>query len=207
MRRRYMQSKAHHDLYKKGFYRALESTEVDDRVSLKKIVFYGVNTVITEPRKEYITQEDCNEQLKLLNIIKDLIGCLTPIELMQVFPVEKKYNGKKFEMKDYYSTMEIIHQLDQNVSLLHQVDMNDFLWDYQNFIISRFVLKMINAVDDHRRLQGEESMVVEFLKERGIHPVKLCTDETTGKTFVLDHNGKTKPVKTKKNTGLLRVIR
>ncbi len=84
MRRRYMQSKAHHDLYEKGFYRALEGKETDDRVRLKKIVFYGVNTVITEPRKEYITQEDCNEQWELLNIIKDLRGCLTPIELMQV---------------------------------------------------------------------------------------------------------------------------
>ena len=202
-----MRNNTHHDLYKKGFYRALESTEADDSIKLKKIVFYGVNMVITELRKEYITQEECNEQWELLNIIKDLIGCLTPIELMQVFPVEKKYNGKKFEIKDYYSTMEIIHRLDQNVPLLQQADIYDFLWDYQNFSISRFVLKMMNAVDDHRRLKGEESMVVEFLKERGIHPVKLCTDETTGKTFVLDHNGKTKPVKTKKDTGLLRVVR
>ena len=50
-------------------------------------------------------------------------------------------------------------------------------------------------------------MIVEFMRQQGIHPMTMYTDEATGKKFLLDKDGKTIPVKEKKDTGLLRVVR
>lgn len=215
MRKRIKQDVSKHEIYKRNFSRVLQSIfdiqfkdTNDAETSFRRAVFYGIKTVITYPNDEYLTREDFTERFEEVENVKTLIGFLTPNELMQIFPIDKEYNGSKYGMKDYFYTMEVIRELDMNKPFRKQkADINKVLWDYQNIFITEFLLEIMNIIDGFRKLQGQESMIVEFMREQGVHPMTMYTDEATGKKFLLDKDGKTIPVKEKKDTGLLRVVR
>ena len=215
MRKRIKTEQSKHEIYKRNFKRVLQSIidksfkNKDDAVtSFRKAVFYGVKTVVTYPKNEYLTREKLMERFEETEMVKMLIEFLSPIELMQVFPVDKQYDGFKYETKDYFSTMEMLNKLDINTSFRDKkVDINMILMGYENIFITVFMLEIVNMIDGFRKLEGKESMIVEFMREQGVHPMTMYTDEATGKKFLLDGNGKTIPIKEKKDTGLLRVVK
>lgn len=215
MRKRIKTEQSKHEIYKRNFKRVLQSIidesfkNKDDAVtSFRKAVFYGVKIVVTYPKDEYLTREKLRERFEEAEVVKMLIEFLSPIELMQVFPVDKQYGGSKYETKDYFSTMEMLNKLDINTSFRNQkADINMILMGYENIFITVFMLEIVNMIDGFRKLEGKESMVVEFMREQGVHPMTMYTDEATGKKFLIDENGKTIPIKEKKDTGLLRVVK
>lgn len=215
MRKRIKTDQSKYEIYKRNFKRVLKSIidesfkNKDEAVtSFRKAVFYGVKTVVTYPKDEYLTREKLMERFEEAEMVKMLIEFLSPKELMQVFPIDKQYKGSKYEMKDYFFTMEMLNKLDINTSFRNQkTDINMILMDYENIFITVFMLEIVNMIDGFRKIQGQESMIVEFMREQGIHPMTMYRDEATGKKFLLDENGKTIPIKEKKDTGLLRVVR
>lgn len=215
MRNKVKQDLSKHEIYKRNFYEVLQlinygqfDNHVEVSIAFKQAVFYGVYTTITYPKDEYLTLEDLKHRFVEIEHVKALIENLTPIELMQVFPVDKYYRGCKFQIKDYFFIMNCINKLDIKKTFYRQkADINKVLWDYENFSITRFLVEITNIIDGFRRLQGQEPIMDEFMREQGVHPMTMYTDETTGKKFLLDENGKTSQVKEKKDTGLLRVVR
>lgn len=215
MRKQIKQILPKHEIYKRNFYKVLQlinsrqfNNHLEISIAFKQAVFYGVHTIITYPKDEYLGLEDLKCRFTEIEHVKALIKNLTPIELMQVFPVEKYYKGHKFQSKDYFFTIHRINKLDMKKTFYRQkADINKVLWDYQNFAITNFLIEITYIIDGFRRLQGRESMMIEFMRTQGVRPMTMYTDETTGKKFLLDESGKTIPVKEKKDTGLLRVVR
>lgn len=122
-----------------------DSTDINH---IQKFIFINVKLVSTSKR----TDED-NILLKLqpmeryayLNNIVQTIGLLTPRQLIEVFPVYKRYDGDKYQMKDYFYTMEEINK----IGLDNPIGNRSFelLWDYENNDLRNFLVETVTAMN------------------------------------------------------------
>lgn len=132
------------------------------RDNIKRIVFYGVRTIINKPKPNNRLNE-VKENFESVCIVKDLMSLLTPKEFMNVFPVTKEYDGYKHEWKDYSYTMRYMETLNPNKPIGEEI--LNLLWEYQNWDVTFFNLKLTGCLDDMRALKGQQSVIEEFFAE------------------------------------------
>jgi hypothetical protein len=129
----------------------------------------------------------CKDDPELLiiymDLVKTIIGDMTPSELMNIFPVEKFYKGEKYECKDYFTTMELMNEIGNEI-IADRID--DVLYDYHNLDIRCFNAKRFSCIDAIRRSQGKKSMMEEFLNDHGIDTHYLRTD-SNGKEYMISN--------------------
>lgn len=89
----------------------------------------------------------------------------TPRQLMRLFPVSKQYDGARWQSKDYFTTMRMIHShgIDNPIS-----DAVSFLWDYVNPHTSAFLAGFFCAVDRARRAGGSPGLMESFAQQTGV---------------------------------------
>ena len=132
--------------------------EPENKLLQMRSVFYGVRYVVAAMRGRPASKE-------LIGRVVDLIGQLTPRELLQIFPVEKTYDGERWEAKDYFFTMDVLrkHGLDKPLGK----NVLDVLWDYTNIHVRLFNVAMLNAVDALRLMEGQETLMQEWAASNG----------------------------------------
>ena len=96
------------------------------------------------------------ERFQYLDTIVNMIGLLRPMELLQLFPVTKIYDGDKYQVKDYYYTMEALNKLDQDKPIGKEAFA--LLWDYTNWDISEFMVLMMGTMNMAGMYQGKQDM-------------------------------------------------
>lgn len=93
---------------------------------------------------------------------------LTPEEILQTFPPEKRYDGEKWEELDYFTTMEMVNGLPRNVALRillkHPLE---FLMEYQNKDIRRAVWRYESTFSERYKEQTGVDWFESFCKENG----------------------------------------
>lgn len=130
----------------------------------KQVIFYGVKLINEMPKAK--TYDDELAIFQTISVLKDLIKQLTPIEFMNMFPVEKDFKGYKYEMKDYYSSMEYVNTLDLNKPLGDNVLM--LLGEYMNRDTHRFFVKSVINLSHLRQYDGHLDMFEEFMAAQGM---------------------------------------
>lgn len=130
----------------------------------KQVIFYGVKLINEMPKAK--TYDDELAIFQTISALKDLIKQLTPNEFMNMFPVEKDFKGYKYEMKDYYSSMEYVNTLDLNKPLGDNVLM--LLGEYMNRDIHRFFVKSVINLSHLRQYDGHLDMFEEFMAAQGM---------------------------------------
>lgn len=137
------------------------------------------------------TREAAQQQMNLMFSIMDMFSMLTPRELMQMFPVDKRYDGKRWEEKDYFFTMEKLRVLDWDKPVGEQADAFELLIDYQNMDIDLLVVEVMMSMSLLRQFQGQPGIMEEFMQENGVTPLILhekegyLYDPATGKSHAL----------------------
>lgn len=153
-------------LYLKAFNEkvicSLKEDVIDD--NFKQVIFYGVKVV--NGIQEAKTYDDELAIFQIISVLKDLIKQLTPNEFMNIFPVEKDFKGYKYEMKDYYSSMEYVNTLDLNKPIGDNTLM--LLAEYMNKDIHRFFVKSVISLSDLRQHEGHIDMFEEFMASQGM---------------------------------------
>jgi hypothetical protein len=186
-----------HDLYFNAFYNTItnykkacnEHQTQNIKATIKKLIIYGVKTVNTKPKPEYIEIEEARSDFQFADMITNFMGTLTPIEFMNLYPIAKTYDGDKYECKDYFSTMDYIKGLNQKQPIGKEI-MN-LLWDYQNWELRNFNVRILSYMSNLRQLDGHASLFEEFADTVGLDIQTMHTD-SNGTQFVLDKKtGKT----------------
>lgn len=131
-----------------------------------------------------------SDSAEIINVVEDM-GRLTPHELAQLFPAEKRYDGEKYQMKDYFTSAEFLGSLEDKP--LGGEGALNFMWDYMNPELNRFNLLAMKAVDNDRKRQGKPSMGEEFAKEAGVPLYKKTTD-ADGNPVLIDDSGNVIPL-------------
>ncbi|SHI91786.1 hypothetical protein [Parasporobacterium paucivorans] len=131
--------------------------------NIKKLVYLNVKyvgAVNRAKREEYdisFYEKSPIKRLDILNATLDLMGLLTPAELMEIFPICKEYDGERYGVKDYFSTMEAIKELGTDKPI--GSDSFSFLWDYRNMDVSRFLVELMSNMELMRMYQGKQSFM------------------------------------------------
>ena len=187
--------KAMHLIYLQALINSMKDYKngADEKDSIKKLVFYGVKTINTKPKDEYLNLETIQSNIDFNNVILGAIGTLTPKELMNIFPLDKYYKGAKYESKDYFYSMNYIKDHGINKPIKDPIS---FLWEYTNINTSIFLMNVLGEIDNLRISQGNQSMASEFMEAQGIKPLRKYTDQR-GKDFFINDKGQTMRIKKK----------
>ncbi len=140
----------------------------------------------------------------LIEATKEAVSQLTPNEFMTIFPVEKRYDGDRYGVKDYFYTMEELRKIGMDTLIGGHVD--TLLFDYQNPHVREFNKFIFRVIDCFRAHNGEPSIMESFMAENGISPRHLVTDKD-GKQFLYDPARQTCYPLAKNRPRYLRVIK
>lgn len=171
-----------YELYYNAFKRAVHTKPLNDEESahklLKQLVIYGVKYIINfrYEKKNIKTRAEIEYNFDMIELIKATMTGLTPNDFVNLFPITKEYDGEKYCMKDYFSTVESLKTYDMDQRIGHKLI--DFLWDYRNTELDEFTVEVMMAASDMRKLQGEKGIMEEWCDKKGLDTYTI--NETDG---------------------------
>jgi len=136
----------------------------------EKFLYAIVMYLVTLDQRSTKNMKDARELHSMYDSVITLLSSLTPSQLVRMFPIDKYYDGEKYEMKDYFSTREALDRLPQDEPIHLHTDMFELMWDYCNPHIRHLLTAAMGSVDEIRKWMGKCSMMEEYLW-------KLETDE------------------------------
>jgi hypothetical protein len=185
---------------------------VPNRWALKQFAYCEARYISLssiEHKDEPHTLDDYHFMFDTISIFKNILSLLTPTELLQTFPVTKRYDGKKYQCKDYFSTMEVFKELDMDKPFKEQgIDMLEILFNYQNRWLDDIVVHSMLVIDKIRIANGEDDLLTGFFKSQGKEPPETIRvyKDAKGKSYAIDSNGKAMPLR-KAKPRYLKVVK
>ena len=176
----------------------------------KQLIYYSVKAIPLKYNEHCNTSGRITDKKALddlyatIEYTDHLIGQITPRELIQIYPIEKSYDGKKYGTVDYFSTMEQLEEFGMN-ELITDDKVMDVLFNYDNTHIRNYGCAKFSVISDLRRCEGHPGLVEEFFGPLGVGSYKMMTDEN-GKQFIYDPDKQTTYPVTKPRPRYLRVI-
>lgn len=112
--------------------------------NFKKFAYWGIRYL------PYYETDNVEEKFAYINIIEDYLKNITYGEFVQMFPIEKTYDGARWEMKDYYSTMEYLDGkfVDDFIE-----DPLELIFEYYNWYVIEFGVELMTVTSDMHRIQ------------------------------------------------------
>jgi len=167
----------YYNIYHRALVKALRAGDI------LKAVYAGVRLCTLLDTDDY---DNTDNAFAIIEGVKSLVGQITPRQLMGVFPIQKVYDGEKWSMKDYYSTMEAItaHGIDKPIGKAA----SELLWDFMNHDVNDFVVNLMSIVGNlHRRETGRE-LVTDFFEAMG-EPLTTYTLSPSGEYLTNNSTG------------------
>lgn len=156
-------------MFEKDIYSLLEKD------NLIKYIFLNVRKFVKERHENKgKTYEQLENRLKFMFALTDLIGRLTPVEIMQMFPIPKEYDGEKCGVKDYFSTIEEVSKYPKDKPIGDKI--TEFLMEYYNWDIMEFEVLKLCTISDMRKMEGQMGVMEEFFELNGIHTQTFYQD-------------------------------
>lgn len=195
------------DIYIRTFENNLMEYEIgkENKEILKKLSFYGIKIVNQYIREnKTIDYEKLFKILEFIELVKITISLLTPNELITVFPIEKRYDGEKYQIKDYYFTLEELQKIGMNNIIREKID--ELLWDYQNKDVRDFQINSINILSHLYKYETGESLTEKWAKENNIKMYKSYDSNLVNKKYMYEtRSGKMLKIKNK-NPRYLKIL-
>lgn len=195
-------------IYLRSALRALESSKdiLSDRDALKKYVYNSIKYIAQLERRSHglSEYEELRNMFDAICSVKEFAGHLTSAEFITMFPIEKKYDGKKYGAKDYFYTMEMLENYPKDKPIRDGGKDNKreavsyFMWDYQNWDVTFFVLYEMDILSKLHKIDTGKDVFDEFCESQGVHIRKytMHTDEK-GKQYMMDEEGNIHGIKKK----------
>lgn len=123
----------------------------------------------------------------ILQVVENLVSEYTPREFMRLFPIQKDYDGEKYDVKDYFSCMEYIRKIGIDTPIGENA--SEFLMEYWNRDIDLYIYKWIDIVSAMDILQTGRDHMLDFFEENGLHFRTMhqegvyMVDDETGERF------------------------
>lgn len=181
------------ELYNRSFVSAMRSIPEDyeqreDTRELERAIFFGIR--LLGRREEPATADGIRNRFNLVEGVMGLLTFITPRKFASLFPITKEYDGKRWGTKDYFYTVQKMEEYgwDKKIS-----DPFEFLWDFNNWDITHFVVNYLSLGSDMLRLQGRPGIMEEWAAEKNI-PLYTLHTASNGKQYMMDSEGRTLPV-------------
>lgn len=152
--------------------------ELEKENGLEKFIYLGVNHIrsLSKDFLKGLSPDIIGMEFVYSEELLKAMGHLTPIRFQQLFPIEKRYDGARYDIKDYFYTKELMDKLPENQPIGDFETMFHLLWDYQNIVLEEFLLQYMGIISLLRQLQGGQDPLVEFLHKEGV-PTYTCHEK------------------------------
>lgn len=190
--------------YLRAFGRLVEKTmdnvqgqEPLDKDTLIKFVFLAVKLYPFMEHKG-LTMEEAEVRINAMSVIMSYMATLTPTEFVRVFPIPKEYDGEKYFVKDYFSTIERLKKYPSDEEI-GEDKIIEFLMEYYNWDIIKFEVKKLCLISYIRRLNGQKGVMEEFCEENDIPTYSyyeaegVMVESGTGKAVKVEKPKRRKP--------------
>ena len=151
------------DLYIKNFAKKIVSDSYSDLLSA---IFCGVKYINNYELNPKMTYKEYRFLFDFICMLKQNMRYIIVDDLITLFPIIKQYDGKKFECKDYYSTLEYLETIDREWYLEEGLD--DFLWHYYNQDLMNLSIKELLILDRLRKFDGQKGLMEEWTDMLGV---------------------------------------
>ncbi len=125
-----------------------------------------VSVAYEKAKKSNLEEETIQYFWVFIESVSDRIGCLTPQEFVQLFPITKEYDGEKYGVKDYFYTIEKINAMPDEP--IGQENVSEFLFNYCNRDIDRYMIAWMGIVNRMHMLNGGRDIALEFFEDMGM---------------------------------------
>lgn len=180
-----------------------ETAREYDLDTLTKIIWTSVKMISAlEPTND--GQVLLESGLPLLTFINGSMSLLKPKEFERIFPIDKEYDGEKYDMKDYFYTRKYIDEFGEDRVIGDEIE--EFLWEYQNRTIRIYMVKTLKIMSSIRRFETGKGIMEGFLEEQGV-PTYTMHEGVDGKQYIENNQtGEISEVK-KPRPRYLRVVK
>lgn len=183
--------------YLEGMIRAIKAKQLlpDNKDVTKRIIFYTVNYLAIVDIKA-MDRENLESLLVFDQMLLNTICELTPAELMTIFPVTKSYDGKRYQCKDYFSTMEALHAHGLHEPIRTPETSSHLLWAYMNPTVMMYQVHCMSVVSEIHTMDTGKGLMEQFFEDQGVKVETFRKYETDdGQTFMIGEDGRSFPVK------------
>lgn len=160
----------------------------------KKLALYHVKYLPNTKDNSLLSKEELENKFRVFDLIHLYLSRFTPREFMQYFPIEKKYKGKKYGTKDYFSTINYLMQLNLDEQI-GENRIDHFLWEYMNWDIADFETERFCTASDLRVARGGKDIMEEWCEKEGIPTLSVLTDKKGKMTLQNNQTGEVMEVK------------
>lgn len=180
------------EIYKENYFKASIS------MNKEKIVYFGIKFINCIDFSINIQKKDINVILTDCCIIDSFVKELTFLDVLNIFPITKDYNGYKYSARDYWSTKEYLKTVDLNEKIGDNID--DFYLEYYNKDIVSFLIRRM-LLAQKINPEGQFQLMDNFLNMNNIETYKLDKDKniligrTTGKVYKISSKRENKHLK------------
>ena len=186
--------------------RFLDNNMSGDKEFIKKMVYYNATFLAMNRAAELSTAKTISDIDRVINwffMTLHAIGFLTADELISIFPIGKDFNGKRYEMKDYFYAKEQISKIQRDKPLYDiGSEIIELLPNLNNNILMNLSVGFVMANNLKRKMEGKMDIMEECF---GLKPVKIFTDERN-RLVMHDTEKNTLTVLKKKRPRYLREI-
>lgn len=130
--------------------------------------------------------EESQAMFQLMDAIFAVCGYLTLRNFVTTFPIEKDFDGEKWECKDYFYTMEVLNEMNWDKPIGRD-NISELLWDYQNHELRHAYVEYTSAMSDIYRSQTGKGIAETWLEDMGVgtytvnNDLGIIQDNQTGK--------------------------
>lgn len=154
-------------------------------IGIKYYAKFGIE-ILKQLRKEYTKDRDFKKYKSKIDIILSnailldmCCSSLTISTFKNLFPISKIYNGNKYQMKDYFYTLDYIDKLGidicKDVIGIDRID--ELYFEYVNRNITSYNIFKLFLLNDLQVLNNEETIFDKFVKENNISVLKKIDDK------------------------------
>ncbi|MCC2432633.1 hypothetical protein P9C77_gp37 [Bacillus phage J5a] len=187
------------EIYLGAFMNAVNELKEQDKETrslskdtYKKAIFYGVR-YISISKNDSLNYDYLMNRFLLISYLENLMKVLTPRDFMTIFPIDKNYDGDRYEIKDYFFTMNEINKIGMDTPIGENI--TEFLWNYHNFKnITLFTLASMRILSNLRQIQGEKTLGEEFAEMLGIDTFTKHKEKNGREYITNNRTGETREV-------------
>ena len=128
---------------------------------------------IDEPK----TLKQNQYRFQMIDNIFGVLGCLTLRNFVTTFPIDKSYDGAKWQEKDYFYTMDVLSKMDWDKPIGRD-ELSELLWDYMNADLRHAYIEFTTAMSAIYRAQTGKGIAETWCDNMGIPTYKM--DKETG---------------------------
>lgn len=173
-----------HDLWCRQYYNTVTSIfgkyrKIDDwsQDELMKAALCGVKYMNSVIEIEAVTHRVDNTYqtpfeakqtaFKLIDALFGIIGRIKLKNLIKIFPIDKDYDGAKWECKDYFFTMDVLREkgLDNAIG---RDNVFDLMWDYMNSELRELTVFYMSCMSAMYQRQTGVSFMDKFCEDNNI---------------------------------------